>query len=133
MKLLRIDKYRSVLLWLNEPYFLLFIKMKICIILLTLVWFTLAVSPPIFNYAFHISFDEAVTVDKTVYRVNGQMFYDPKNNKERIDRANGRYNRFCGTVLPNVTTPCLQISAENKRWIIFPQRSQCCFCCEGNS
>lgn len=85
--------------------------MKICIILLTLVWFTLAVSPPIFNYAFHINFDEAVTVNKTMYRVNGQMFYDPNNNKERIDRANGRYNRFCGTVLPNVTTPCLQISA----------------------
>lgn len=81
MKLLRIDKYRSVLLWLNEPYFLLFIKMKICIILLTLVWFTLAVSPPIFNYAFHINFDEAVTFNKTLYRVNGQMFYDPKNNK----------------------------------------------------
>lgn len=105
--------------------------MKFYIILLALISLFLAVDPPIYNYAFHINFDEAVTVNKTVYRVNGQTFYDPKNNRERVDRANGRYDLFCGTVLPNVTTPCQQIAADNKRWIVFPQRSQCCFCCDG--
>lgn len=105
--------------------------MKFYIILLALLSVFLAVSPPIYNYAFHINFDEAVTVNKTVYRVNGQTFYDPKNNRERVDRANGRYDLFCGTVLPNVTTPCQHIAVENKRWLIFPQRSQCCFCCDG--
>lgn len=84
--------------------------MKFYILLLAILSVILAVSPPNYNYAFHINFDESVAVNKTVYRVNGQTFYDPKNNRERVDRANGRYDLFCGTVLPNVTTPCQQIA-----------------------
>ena len=59
------------------------------------------------------------------------MFYDADHNRERVDRANGRYNAFCGSVLPNVTTPCNSITANEKRYIIFPARKQCCFCCDG--
>lgn len=58
------------------------------------------------------------------------MYYDAKNNRERIDRTNGRYNLFCGGILPNVTTSCTHLVVQNKRWIIFPQRKQCCFCCD---
>lgn len=100
------------------------------LLLLALVTVLLAVNPPLYDYAYHITFDEAFTINKTVYRVNGQTFYDPKNNRERVDRVNGRYDLFCGTVIPNVTTACQQITVENKRWLVFPQRSQCCFCCD---
>jgi hypothetical protein len=104
--------------------------MRQILLLLALAVAFLAASPPNYNYAYHIAFDEAFTVNKTVYRVNGQTFYDPANNRERVDRVNGRYDIFCGTVLPNVTTSCQHITADSKRWLVFPQRSQCCFCCD---
>lgn len=104
--------------------------MKSTVLLACLIAFVLAVDPPIYNYAYKVSFDESWIVDKTTYRVNGQEFYDPANNRERVDRSNGRYDLFCGTVLPNQTTPCQQITANNKRWIVYPAKSVCCFCCD---
>jgi hypothetical protein len=84
--------------------------MKLYILLVALICTALSVSPPIYDYAYHITFDEAATINQTVYRVNGQEFYDPNNNRERVDRVNGRYDFFCGSVLPNVTTSCQQIT-----------------------
>lgn len=86
--------------------------------------------PPVYDYPFHITFDDIYIIANITYRVNGQTFYDPKNNRERVDRTNGQYNAFCGTVLPNVTAPCTLIARQNKRWVIFPTESQCCFCCD---
>lgn len=105
--------------------------MKILLLVLAFAAVSLSVNPPVYNYSYHIAFDQAYTVNSTVYRVNGQKYYDPANNRERTDRANGRYNAFCGTVLPNVTTSCQLFTKDNKRWIVFPQRTQCCFCCDG--
>ncbi len=73
----------------------------ICILAIACLQLVETVEPPIYNYAYRISFDEAFIVNKTTYRINGQEFYDPANNRERVDRANGRYDLFCGTVLPN--------------------------------
>ena len=47
-----------------------------------------------------------------------------------MDRANGRYDDFCGSVMPNVTTPCQQMVVDKKRWLIYPGKSVCCFCCD---
>lgn len=58
------------------------------------------------------------------------MFYDAKNNRERYDRTSGSHNLFCGSVLPNVTTPCTHLTVNNKRYIHFPNKKQCCFCCD---
>ena len=105
--------------------------MRLVLLSLALTVSSLALSPPIYDYAFHVNFDETVVApNKTQYKVNGQTFYDPKNNKQRVDRVNGRYDIFCGSVLPNVTTPCQHITTDSKRWIVFPQKSQCCFCCD---
>ena len=104
--------------------------MKIVICLLAILAVILCKDAPLYDYAYRISFDEAVVENKTQYKVNGQMFYDPKNNRERVDRSNGRWDLFCGTVLPNQNTPCQQITVNNKRFIIYPNKQQCCFCCD---
>lgn len=54
--------------------------MKI-IVIAALLCFVLAIDPPVYNFAYHINFDESWIVNKTIYEVNGQVFYDPKNNR----------------------------------------------------
>jgi len=95
-----------------------------------LIFTVTAVDPPVYNFSYHIAFDETYTVNKSSYEVNGLLFYDPINNRERVDRTNGRYNKFCGPIIPNTNTPCIQYTVNNKRWIAFPQKSVCCFCCD---
>lgn len=87
-------------------------------------------SPPIYDYSFYTSFDDTFVIDGTSYQVNGQEFYDPKNNRQRVDRTNGRYDGFCGGVIPNVSTPCIHYAVGGKRWLAFPQKRVCCFCCD---
>lgn len=104
--------------------------MKIIILFVALLGIITTVNPPIYDYPFSIFFDETFIKDSTAYKVNGQTFYDPRNNRQRVDRTNGRYDTICGTILPNVTTPCQQYTVNNKRWVVFPNRSSCCFCCD---
>ena len=47
-----------------------------------------------------------------------------------MDRTNGRYDLFCSSVLPNVTTPCTHTVVDNKRYLIYPVKRYCCYCCE---
>lgn len=88
--------------------------------------------PPTYNFSYRIAFDEIYKVDNKNYETNGVLFYDPINNRERVDRVNGRYNAFCGPIIPKVNTPCVQYTVNNKRWIAFPQKSVCCFCCDSS-
>lgn len=89
---------------------------------LLLALFTLALckDAPILAGSFLISFEQIEIIDNINYTVNGQMFYDADNNRERIDRTNGRYDPFCGSVLPNTTTPCQHLTVNGKRNLIFP-------------
>ena len=102
------------------------------LILLAVLAMSLAIEPPVYNYSYKINFDESFIQNKTTFRVNGQFIYDPANNRERVDRTNGRYDLFCGSVLPNQTTPCNQIVVDSKRWLVFPAKSSCCFCCDAS-
>ena len=89
---------------------------------LLLVLFTLALckDPPILADSFLISFEQIEIIDNTNYTVNGQMFYDADNNRERVDRVDGRYDQFCGSVLPDIDTPCQHLTVNGKRNLIFP-------------
>lgn len=78
----------------------------IILTVLLLVYAGQSKSPPVFNYSYQISFDVGVIRNQQEYHTMGQEFYDPLNNRERVDLANGIHNEFCGTVLPNVNTSC---------------------------
>ena len=88
-----------------------------------------AKTPPIFNYSYQVNFEETFYSKKGEAKTTGKLFYDPLNNRERVDWANGRHNFFCSSILPNVDTPCISVTANNKRFQIFPERQQCCMCC----
>ena len=38
----------------------------------------------------------------------------------RMDRQDGRNDMICGSILPNVSTPCTHMIQDNKRYIVFP-------------
>ena len=48
----------------------------------------------------------------------------------RVDRLDGQHDMFCSSVLPNVSTPCTLLMRENKRYIVYPQKRLCCYCCD---
>jgi len=105
-------------------YLKIFILTALCLIN------TFCVDPPVLPGSFQVAFDETFIQNKTHYRVNGQLYYDATNNRERLDRTDGRYSAFCGSVLPNVTTACTHLTVDDNRYIIFPQKKQCCLCCD---
>jgi hypothetical protein len=58
------------------------------------------------------------------------LYYDATHNRSRLDRANGAYDMFCGSLQPNLTTACVSLVTEGKRYIYFPNKKQCCICCD---
>lgn len=86
---------------------------------------------PLLPVSFRVAFEETTfDQDGFKHQIGGQLYYDSINNRERVDRANGRYDMFCSSIIPGASTPCTQIVTQNKRYIIFPQKNTCCFCCD---
>ena len=61
--------------------------------------------------------------------VNGQWYYDYTNKMFRVDRSNGNYDRYCGTIYKFANTPCSQIVRDGNRYMYFPEKNFCCNCC----
>lgn len=47
----------------------------------------------------------------------------------RVDRQDGQHDMFCSSVNPDVSTPCILLMRENKRYIVYPAKRLCCYCC----
>jgi hypothetical protein len=60
---------------------------------------------------------------------NGTYWYDFTNGKARTDRANGKYDRYCGSVYKLTDTPCTHLVVDGLRYLVFPQKQYCCMCC----
>mgnify|MGYP001224405075 CR=1 FL=1 len=60
----------------------------------------------------------------------GTFYYDWINKRYRIDRANGKFDRYCGSVYWFRSTPCNQYVVGGKRYIHFPEKGYCCHCCD---
>ena len=65
------------------------------------------------------------------HQTNGTYFYDFANRRYRIDRVNGRYDRYCGFngAKAFTDTPCTQLVVNGMRWLIYPAKQECCQCC----
>merc|ERR1712019_6566 len=66
------------------------------------------------------------------HSTKGTYFYDFPNRRYRIDRENGRYDRYCGFngVRAFQDTPCTQLVINGMRWLIYPEKQECCQCCD---
>ena len=76
------------------------------------------IDPPVWPQEFRQAFVEGFK--GTQVHVIGDMFYSATKNMSRLTRSDGRFEAFCGTNMPNVTTPCTQLVREGKRYVIYP-------------
>src|ERR1700733_5640458 len=107
--------------------------MKYITLVLSLLFFAVytQVSPPVWPNTFSEAFYETfVDSGKSSPSVNGILYYDATNNRSRYDRQTGEFDKFCGSLAPNVTTLCTNLVANGKLYIIFPNKNQCCECCD---
>jgi hypothetical protein len=47
----------------------------------------------------------------------------------RVDRNNGNFDHYCGTVYWFANTPCTHLVRDGKRHLVFPEKKFCCKCC----
>jgi hypothetical protein len=86
------------------------------------------VTPPVWPEVFSQSF--VGSYETTHLHVTGKLHYDTKKDMQRVDLTDGQHDIICGSVLPNVATPCTHLVREKKRYIVFPERRTCCMCCD---
>ncbi len=86
------------------------------------------VAPPVWPEVFHQSFVESY--DNTRVRISGRFYFDSKRDMMRIDRLDGQHDMICGSILPNISNPCTMLIRDQKRYVVLPQRRQCCMCCD---
>lgn len=87
---------------------------------------------PVWPEMFQQNFEEKLTYPVLgTHETNGTYYYDFANRRYRIDRANGRYDRYCGLngAKAFVDTPCTHLVVNGMRWLIYPEKQECCQCC----
>ena len=60
----------------------------------------------------------------------GKIYYNYNLKKYRLDRANGKYDRYCGSAYKLTDTPCNHYVSEEKRYLDYPEKNYCCYCCD---
>ena len=84
---------------------------------------------PYWPDALTISFNETTSIPLLSDTTTGVLYYDSSRNAERVDRAEGRGDRYCGSVHPLKHTPCTHVAVNGMRYLIFPELKTCCSCC----
>lgn len=61
----------------------------------------------------------------------GTFYYNWVNKTYRVDRDNGRYDRYCGFNGFKMwkDTPCSHYVANGDRYLFYPELNECCYCC----
>ena len=90
-------------------------------------------SPPVWPAQFEESFEETLKYPILgSHTTSGKFYYDWTNKRYRVDRDNGHYDRYCGSVYTFSNTPCSHIVVEGDRYLYFPEKNYCCYCCSSD-
>lgn len=75
---------------------------------------------------FTANFTEVVDIQNNQQKtVTGLWAYDPANNLQRLERAEGQWDMICR----GDYSTCVQYNSGGHRYIDYPARDQCCYCC----
>ena len=81
--------------------------MKYLLLSLFLV-LALAQNPPLWPQQFSMEFNETQRII-VAGTAKGKWYYDAPNNRQVIERENGRHDRYCESVFQQQDTPCNHI------------------------
>lgn len=84
--------------------------------------------PPTWPPTFNVSFTEVTSDVLQNTTFTGAMYYDFPGRLFRIDRSSGKTDRYCGSV-KSEDTPCTHLVSAGERYLVFPDLSYCCKCC----
>lgn len=102
--------------------------MKVVITLLLSIGF-LNTAPPGYPQRFTQSIDETFTYGFIERKTKATIYYDWQSRRYRLDRDDGLWDRYCGTVYKFRSTPCTHFVSEGKRYLYYPEKEYCCMCC----
>ena len=100
---------------------------KSIIFLLCLAASVISVDPPLWPETF--SQDYVVSQTNVKIFSFGKIWYDIKNNLERVDIKDARINEICNTVGQNQPGSCTQINKNGNLYVWLPEKNQCCRYC----
>ena len=100
--------------------------------LLAVVGIVNSIDVPIFPNKYEAKFHEKSSLGIVSGETNGQIYIDADNNQQLITREDGRADRYCGTVFKLQHTRCNHYVVNNKRYLDFPDKKYCCFCCDSD-
>merc|ERR1711874_365779 len=66
------------------------------------------------NWSSHFTETVKIPLRGSQY-IEGNWYFDFPNRKFRVDRTNGNFDRYCGTVYKFSDTPCSHIVRDGKR------------------
>lgn len=92
--------------------------------------------PPLWPDVFWQNFTEITYYPNVgTHQNSGAFYYNYSMPAYRIDRDNGKYDRFCGLSGPYVDddTPCSQIVVNSNRYLYYPALNECCYCCNSTA
>ena len=105
-------------------------SLKSTIIMLVCIWNISTDDNPVWANKFSQSFNEEMKypiIGKG--HTKGQFYYNWLTKQYRVDRDNGKWDRYCGSVYKFTDTPCSHIVNEGRRYLYFPHKNYCCMCC----
>lgn len=90
----------------------------------------LAVDPPIWPNTFSQRFVATFhNKQNQTFNSVGNHYYDYANKRSRMDYRDGSWDFLCNSVI-NESTPCSFLTVGGKRYLLFPEKKQGCFCCD---
>lgn len=102
------------------------------IILLALILIANSQTPPVWPDQFEIDFNETTKVI-TSFSTKGRIYFDWTNKRELVSREDGKGDRYCNTVEKFTSTPCNHYIVDGKRYLDFPNKKYCCYCCNSTN
>jgi hypothetical protein len=107
--------------------------MKIALVIIALAALALADPlPPRWPPSYVQDFHEVNTYPVIGnFHTDGEFFYDAPTGRYRVDRQNGKGDRYCWLHGFNIlwNQKCSHIVSEGKRYLYYPEQNSCCYCC----
>ena len=98
--------------------------------LITLILIAGTLGIPVWPNKFMQTFREEFKYNYLSGETKGTLWYNFDKRTYRLDREDGRYDRFCGSEKWLTDTPCTHYVKDEIRYLDFPELDYCCNCCD---